>query len=69
MTVTPFPRDNDGRLLNANIALLQTAVNAASGKAHFTALSLQLDQAQRELVHHYLEVGRLSAASILSTMA
>ncbi|MDE2097046.1 MAG: hypothetical protein KGL39_07355 [Patescibacteria group bacterium] len=69
MTVTPNPRDNDGRLLASNITALTTAVNAASGKAHYNALSVQLDQLQRELVQHYLEVGRLSAANILSTMS
>lgn len=69
MTVTANPRDNDGRLLAANIAALQTAVNAASGKAHFAALSAQLDQLQREFVAHCLDVGRLSAANIISTMS
>ncbi|HEV2178340.1 MAG TPA: hypothetical protein VGU20_31085 [Stellaceae bacterium] len=68
MTVTANPRDNDGRQLASHVSSLQTAVNAASGKAHYPALSAQLDQAQRELVAHYLDVGRLTAANILSTM-
>lgn len=69
MAVTPNPKDNDGRLLQANVNALQIATNAASGKSHFAALSAQLDQAQRELVSHFLNVGRLQAASILSTMS
>ncbi len=68
MTVSASSKDPDGRLLQANIASLQTSVNASAGKAHNAALSAQLDQLQRELVYHFLDTGRLQAASILSTM-
>jgi hypothetical protein len=68
MTVSASAKDPDGRLLQANIAALQTAVNAAFGKAHYAALSAQLDQLQRESVYHFLDTGRLTAANILSTM-
>lgn len=68
MTVSASAKDTDGRLLQANITALQAAVNAAVGKAHYPALSAQLDQLQRECVAHFLDVGRLTAANILSTM-
>lgn len=68
MTVSPSPKDTSGTLLNTNVALLSTAVTAAAGKAHASSLSAALDQAQRELVYHYLDIGRLQAATILSTM-
>lgn len=68
MTVSASARDTDGRQLQAAIAALQTRATAATGKAQFAALSAQLDQIQRESVHHFLNVGRLNAASILSTM-
>jgi len=70
MAVKPLPRDVDGSNLDTNVTKLQTAFNAipaasASAKA---AAAAALDQAQRELVIHYLARGRLTAASILSTM-
>lgn len=69
MTVKASAKDTDGALLDSRVATLQTAANAASGKAHSAALLAALDQAQRELVHHYLDVGRITAANILSTLS
>ena len=68
MTVSASARDTDCRQLQASIAALQTRVTAATGKPQAAALNAQLDQLQRESVHHFLNTGRLSAASILSTM-
>lgn len=68
MTVSASAKDSDGRQLQSNISALQTAVNASAGKSHNAALQAQLDQLQRELVYHFLNVGRLQAATILSTM-
>lgn len=68
MAVSASSKDSDGRNLQANIAALQTAVNASVGKAHNASLSAQLDQLQRESVYHFMNVGRLTAANILSTM-
>lgn len=69
MTVSASAKDPDGRLLQSNITALQTAVNASAGKAHNAALSAQLDQLQREAVAHFMDVGRIQAATILSTLS
>lgn len=68
MTVTAYPRDAEGSRLTVNVAALTTQVAAVSSPAHKAAMAASLDQAQRELVLHYLDTGRLTAASILSTM-
>lgn len=68
MTVKPTARDTAGVDLDTKVTSLSAAVTASVGKAHNASLSAQLDQAQRELVYHYLDTGRLSAASVLSTM-
>lgn len=68
MTVTARPNDRDGVLLQANITALTAQIAITSSPLHKNAMSVQLDQIQRELVYHYLDVSRLNAASILSTM-
>lgn len=68
MTVSASPKDSDGAALNVKVTGLSTAVTAAAGKPQAASLSAALDQTQRELVYHYLDVGRLTAANILSTM-
>ena len=69
MTVVAYPKDADGAALQTKITQLTTQVNALGNHpAKFAAQAL-LDQNQRELVHHFLMVGRLNAASILSTMS
>lgn len=68
MTVSASPKDSSGAFLTTAVASLTTAVAAAAGKPHAASLSAALDQANRELVYHYLDVGRLNAATILSTM-
>lgn len=68
MAVVASPKDADGARLATNVTALSTLATAATGKAHAASLSASLDQAQRELVQHYLNVGRLTAANILSTM-
>lgn len=68
MTVGPSAKDSDGAALSTKVTFLSTATTTAAGKAHAPSLSAALDQAQRELVYHYLNVGRLQASSILSTM-
>jgi hypothetical protein len=67
MTVTAHPRDDAGRQKQAEVTSLQAnVVTGTLAKAH---LDQKLDQAQRELVIHYMGNGRLSAASILSTLS
>lgn len=69
MSITaPPPKDNNAAELTTKISGLQTSVNNSSGKANAASLAAALDQSQRELVYHYMETGRLTAASILSTM-
>lgn len=70
MTVTAYPKDVLGVNLQTKVTNAQTTLNgisSASTGAKATATAA-LDQAQRELVEHYLSVGRLTAANILSTM-
>ena len=68
MAVKPFPKDSDGAVLDTKVTALSTQSTALSnGPAKFAAQAA-LDQAQRELVYHYLDTGRLTAANILSTM-
>ena len=68
MTVSPFPKDAAGVLLQSNITALTTAIGVTTSTVHKYQMQVQLDQLQRELVAHYLDVGRLVAANILSTM-
>lgn len=68
MTVGPNPRNQDSLALDAAVTKLTAAVAATKSTAHGAAMAAALDKAQRELVLHYLDVGRLSAANILSTM-
>lgn len=70
MAVKPFPKDNVGAELDTKVTNLTSTANAihpasAGAKA---AAAAALDQAQRELVNHYMTNGRLSAATILSTL-
>lgn len=68
MAVNPYPRDGHGALLQANLTALQAnTVSAASPAAQ--AILRQTDQLQRELVYHYLDTGRITAAAILSTLS
>jgi len=69
MAVKPAPRDSVGAVLDTAVTNLITASNAAANKAHAAALAAALDQAQRELVNHYMMIGRITAATILSTLA
>lgn len=68
MTVIARPRDTDGTALQANINSLTTQIGVTSSALTLNHMNIKLDQAQRELVAHYLDTGRLTAASILSTM-
>ena len=68
MTVSAYPKDSAGAALSAKVTALSTQATAlGNGPAKVAAAAL-LDQTQRELVYHYMAQGRLTAASILSTM-
>lgn len=69
MAVSPRPGDNDGYLLQSNIVSLTTQIAATKSTAHNASMVARLDQLQRELVLHYLDVGRISAATVLSTLS
>lgn len=69
MTVTARSSDTDGKLLQANITSLTSQIAVTSSPLHKNAMNVQLDQLQRELVYHYLDVGRITAATILSTLS
>lgn len=68
MTILPNSRDTDGVLLNNNITLLTAAIANQGNALTKHSMSLKLDQLQRELVAHYLDVGRLNAATILANL-
>ena len=68
MTVIAKSGDTAGLLLQANLTLLQTAAAKLSGSALYTAQQ-KINQHQTELVYHYLDVGRISAATVLSTLS
>lgn len=68
MTVTALPKDTTGAALAAAVTTLSTQASALSNGPAKVAAAALLDQAQRELVYHYLDTGRLVAANILSTM-
>lgn len=69
MTVTAHPKDHDATTLQQNITALTTKLTVTSSPSAKNAMSIQLDQYQRELVVHYLDIGRLTAANILSTLS
>ena len=67
MAVTPHPRDTAGTNKQTEITNLQAAVVSSPGAKAF--LDAKTEQAQKELVLHYMNIGRLSAATILSTLS
>jgi hypothetical protein len=69
MTVTASSRDPDGLLLQAQITSLTTQIASTSSALTKHSMSLKLDQLQRELVAHYLDTGRILAATVLSTLS
>lgn len=68
MTVSAHPRDAAGASVQAAITSLTSKLTITSGTMQVYQMNVKLDQLQRELVNHYMNVGRLNAASILSTM-
>jgi hypothetical protein len=69
MTVVAYPKDPDAVLLQANINAITTQLNNTSSTLVKETIRLKLDQLQRELVYHYMDVGRITAATILSTLS
>ncbi len=68
MTVTVSTRDSPGTTLNSKVSAMSTVAGAlANGPAKVYA-NAELDREQQRLVDHLMATGRLSAASILSTM-
>lgn len=68
MTVTAHPRDTGGAQLQSAITSLTAKLTITSSPSAVFQMNLKLDQLQRELVNHFLNYGRLTAANILSTM-
>jgi hypothetical protein len=68
MTVVARPRDADGAALLTRITNLTATANALAAGPAKDAANAQLDQAQREAVIHFLNVGRITAANVLSTL-
>lgn len=68
MTVSAHPRDAAGASVQAAITALTTKLTITSSAGAVNQMNVKLDQLQRELVAHYMNVGRITAAGILSTM-
>lgn len=69
MTVVAFQNDTAGILLQANITALTAQINNTASPQHKYAMQQQLDTNQRELVAHFMNRGRIQAATILSTLS
>jgi hypothetical protein len=71
MTVTASPQDAAGAQIDQSIAALQAIVTAdnASAAAVDFSVQQQLLQLQTDAVDHYMAVGRISPATILSTLS
>ena len=69
-TLATAPGDAGGIALSSRVSSLQTALTAApAGSAAKNALTAALAQAQSELANHYIANGRISPATVLSTMS
>lgn len=69
MAVTARSNDTAGILLQSNITALSAQITATSSPQHKYAMQQQLDQLQREAVAHFMDVNRITAAVILSTLS
>lgn len=70
MAVTASLKDRDGAQLDAKITALTAAIAALPAGTHGRyALAAQVEQAQVDAVNHYIRVGRISAATVLSTLS
>jgi hypothetical protein len=72
MTVTASPKDTRGKELDAKIVAATTAaatINASLSPVSRAYADQALAQAQQEAVIHYMNKGRISAATILSTLS
>jgi hypothetical protein len=68
MTVSPHPKDAAGTALSTKVTALTTVSSAlAVGPAKVFATD-ELRRTNTELVVHYMAIGRLDPAGILSTM-
>jgi len=67
MSVTPHPKDAAGTAKQAEVTALQA--NPTTSTLAKARVDQALDTAQKELVTHYMNIGRLSAATILSTLS
>lgn len=69
MTVLATSKDPDGLLLQTQITALNTQINNTASTLTKESLRIKLDQMQREAVYHFLDVGRITAATVLSTLS
>lgn len=68
MTVSAHPRDTAGASVQAAITALTTKLTITSGPSAVNQMNVKLDQLQRDAVIHFMNIGRITAANILSTM-
>jgi len=72
MTVTANPTDKRGKELDTlitNATTTASLINASLSPGARATADAALDAAQRSAVTHYMNKGRISAATILSTLS
>ena len=69
MTVLATSKDPDGLLLQTQITALNTQINNTASTLTKESLRVKLDSLQREAVYHFLDVGRIAASTVLSTLS
>lgn len=69
MAVGSHPKDASGLALDTKIVNLTAALAAVGNGPAKVRLTDDLAAAQREAVVHYMNIGRISAATVLSTLS
>lgn len=69
MAVGSHPKDASGLALDTKIVNLTAALAAAGNGPSKVRITDDLDAAQREAVNHYMNIGRIKASVVLSTLA
>jgi hypothetical protein len=62
-------QDAAGYALDAQITAVAALISANTSPLHLASYVARLDDLQRQAVLHYLATGRISAATILSTLS
>lgn len=69
MSVSPHPKDFAGTAKQAEVTALQATQAVVTSTPAKNAVDVKLRQTQSELVVHYMNIGRIDPATILSTLS